>query len=174
MKYKYQVMINIVILLLEACFIICFIEIDKMNDLSEHLVYIEFQDELNKKYEELIRFCNENQEEIEHISEEFSSIMEADMPYEEYIELKNKITNPDWKRISQTLNFKYDADRPWFVEYYCDELSWKISKYIFKVFYIVEEKAVTDAYMNNIYYGHDRFQKINDNLYVCIEFIGYT
>ncbi|MDE6232325.1 MAG: hypothetical protein K2M60_03125 [Lachnospiraceae bacterium] len=169
MKYRYQVMINIVILVLSTCFIIYFIKVDKMNDLSKQLEYIEFEDKVNKKYEELIKFCEENQEEIVAISEEFLSIMEVDLPYDECIELKNKITNPDWSRISQILNF-YDADKPWFVKYRCGKLYWKTSEYIFEVFYSAEE---VDACMNGTC-RHMFCQKINDHLYVRIKIRGYV
>ena len=122
MKYRYQVMINVVILALATCCIIYFIKIDnEKNNSSVHYLTSEELEEIDRVYEELIKFCEENQKEIGAISEEFLSIMKADMPYEEYIELENRITNPDWARISGTLKFVYsedNADKPWLVEYY--------------------------------------------------------
>lgn len=155
-------MINIVILVLSTCFIIYFIEVDKMNDLSKQLEYIEFKDKVNKKYEELIKFCEENQEEIVAISEEFISIMEVDMSYKEYIELENRITNPNWIKISQTLRF--DEVRPWLVQYYYD--SW--DTYICTVFYMVEDEEVIDEFLSCRYQKY-LYKKINDHLYVCLD-----
>ncbi|MDE5781744.1 MAG: hypothetical protein K2I03_09790, partial [Lachnospiraceae bacterium] len=178
----YQVMINIVILAFEACFAIYFreIEIDKMDDLSKYLAYSELEDEYDKMSGEFIIFCEENQKEIEAISEEFSSIIEADMPYEEYIELQNKITNPDWARISEKLSFRYNADKPWLVEYYYGNLNWKTSEYIFKVYYIDKEKLNLDEYEYK--YGMFMYDKcgnyffvgINDHLYMSIDYMIYV
>ncbi|MBD5135898.1 MAG: hypothetical protein HDT39_08050 [Lachnospiraceae bacterium] len=154
MKYKYQVLVNIVILVLFSGFIIYFIKIDnEKNNSSVYYLTSEELEEIDKVYEELIKFCEENQN---------LSIMEADIPYEEYIELENRITNSDWIKISQTLRF--DEVRPWLVQYYYD--SW--DTYICTVFYMVEEEEVIDEFLSCRYQKY-LYKKINNHLYVCLD-----
>ena len=145
MKCRYQVMINVVILAFATSCIIYFIKIDnEKNNLSVHYLISEELEEIDKEYEELIEFCEENQEEIGAISEEFLSI-------------------PDWARISETLGFSYNADKPWLVEYSHG------SKYgyYWRVFYMVENDEEIERFLScryQIYW----YQKINDHLYVCL------
>ncbi|MBD5135899.1 MAG: hypothetical protein HDT39_08055 [Lachnospiraceae bacterium] len=165
MKYRYQVMINVVILALATCCIIYFIKIDnEKNNSSVYYLTSEEREEIDKEYEELIKFCEENQEEIGAISEEFLSIMEADMPYEEYIELENRITNSDWARISETLGFSYNADKLWLVEYSHGSKY----EYYWRVFYMVEDEEEIERFLSCRYLKY-RYQKINDHLYVCLD-----
>ena len=88
--------------------------------------------------------------------------MEVDMSYKEYIELENRITNPNWIKISQTLRF--DEVRPWLVQYYYD--SW--DTYICTVFYMVEDEEVIDEFLSCRYQKY-LYKKINDHLYVCLD-----
>lgn len=159
MKYKYPVLIGVAILLLIAGLVICFTNKDDRSK----------EKEVDLKFEELVMFCQENQKEIEAVSDEILSIIDTDMSLTDVDSVAEQITNPEWARISETLEVNYPVNEEDTGNklYYFYE-SFEKGRYVLKVLYIDADKESAESYISNRFNPVDRIQKINEHLYVCL------
>lgn len=159
MKYKYPVLIGVAILLLIAGLVIC---LTNKDDRSK-------EKEVDLKFEELVMFCQENQKEIEAVSDEILSIIDTDMSLNDVDSVAEQITNPEWARISETLkvNYPVNEENTGNILYYFYE-SFEKGRYVLKVLYIDADKESAESYISNRFNPVDRIQKINEHLYVCL------
>lgn len=128
--------------------------------------------ELEEKKTELTKICEENQEELELISEEIFSMLETDgvliegMTWEIAEEKMKQIKNTEWDRLSEQLQplYPFGEKNPEGKVYYC---YWAGEPYVLKALYIRDEGA--EEYLQERFSSDEPYIKINEHLYVCVE-----
>lgn len=149
--------------------------------LNEEKAYREWKAieiELEEKKAELIKICEENQEEFKVVSEELLKQLELDgkpregvtsYTIEDYV---SQIQNPEWEKLAGTFSPFYPVDESkseGIIEYYY----WSGGRFVLRVLYIRKDENEMLEYLYCRYRREKNFIKINEHLYVGIdEFCG--
>jgi hypothetical protein len=132
--------------------------------------YLEVREEVYQRYEELIAYCKDYQEEIGAVSEEILTILEPYPSYEELVALPGNIQNADWPMLSETLFINYPINE---IEDYGNKVHFiNLSKspFILEVIYIIDDEEYINIYLGN--YLQSKYgdaERINDHLYVVVK-----
>lgn len=135
---------------------------------------------INKSFEEMITFCEENQSEIEAYSSQYLTMKHPDMSYEELGKLESQIAEEldcKWifEKISvgniEEMNGEEDAILYQYKRF--DHIDYKGVNTCrsIEIYYI--EKEISQQEFENMYFFADPYflravKKINNHLYVCV------
>lgn len=185
MKRKYLIMIisTIVVIAIIAIGTICFPYYRRQK---MRYNYTRMKSEASKAFEEMVIFCEENQDELEAYSSRYLAMKNPDMSHEERKKLEKQIEEElDCKWIFEEISVSYpkrvkDMDDVIVYKYkkfeYFDYEYQVIRSSIIEIFYVEEEMEQQEfeemyseeVYVYSPYDGLDESKKINEHLYVCM------
>lgn len=183
MRKKYAILILILVLLTILIIVSLIVNKYRIRNQEEKQIQVEMEkdnkqksreEELEEKKQELIKLCEENQEEFEVISEEMLEMLEVDGKMKDDItwrvvdSIGNQVKNPEWERLSEFLipYYPLDESEPEGKIYY---QYWSRSPYALKILYINVDEQEALEYLSVRFDSDKYFIRINEHLYVCIE-----
>ena len=132
--------------------------------------------EVNKVFEEMIAFCEENQKELEVYSSRYISTKHLDMSYKELQRLERKVADDlDCKWMFEYISVRYTGE--WEKEEGVILYRYKMEEYLDYEYGIVEvlyiNKEMSEQEVKEIHFFEDpailrNIKKINSHLYVCV------
>ena len=123
-----------------------------------------------KEFKELISYCNQNNDDIEEISEEVNKIIKDNGSINYAQDIVSQITNPKWKQLSEKLEISYPED--FNLSYNMVSYHYRFNQgegpYSLYVVYFNESEENIQDYLAERFVSPSRYTKVSDHLYVCL------